>query len=167
MCFTNVCILLLSIWYSLPFKFLYNLLCATPYLFLKHRVLFWCNVIDLVSVYYVFCIFKYLKILIGSKLEVDYCIITIPLGCLKDDAIKFTPELPDWKTESIHKLGFGHLNKLVIEFDRSFWPQDCDFFGSAQSYHDKEIGQAFMFWNIERFTEKPILSALISGEAAE
>ena len=53
-----------------------------------------------------------------------YCrriIVTIPLGCLKRNTIKFEPPLPDWKRAAIDQMGFGLLNKLTLQFSDCFW----------------------------------------------
>jgi len=50
----------------------------------------------------------------------DAVLITVPLGCLKANAIKFSPALPDWKLASIQQLGFGVLNKVIMEFPKGF-----------------------------------------------
>lgn len=43
----------------------------------------------------------------------DCVIVTIPLGCLKENAqTMFEPAIPDWKMEAIKRLGFGNLNKV-------------------------------------------------------
>ena len=52
----------------------------------------------------------------------DLAVVTVPLGVLKADTIEFTPPLPEEKQRSIHKLKMGLLNKVVIEFDKRFWP---------------------------------------------
>ena len=45
-------------------------------------------------------------------------IVTVPLGCLKAGDIAFEPPLPAWKAAAIARLGFGDLNKVVLEFPR-------------------------------------------------
>ncbi len=42
----------------------------------------------------------------------DALIVSVPLGVLKSSAITFHPPLPEWKTQAIHNLGFGLLNKV-------------------------------------------------------
>jgi lysine-specific histone demethylase 1 len=44
-------------------------------------------------------------------------------------AIRFEPALPTWKRESIARLGFGSLNKLVLYFDKIFWDPNRSLFG--------------------------------------
>ena len=62
----------------------------------------------------------------GSS-SILYCrriIITIPLGCLKRETVLFEPPLPDWKREAINKMGFGLMNKLILQFSNHFWDPD-------------------------------------------
>jgi len=47
-----------------------------------------------------------------QKFHADAVLVTLPLGVLKDDWVKFTPDLPLWKRQSIKTLGFGLLNKV-------------------------------------------------------
>ena len=51
----------------------------------------------------------------------DSVIVTIPLGCLRLNAIKFTPGLPDRLQKAISNLGFGVLEKLFIYFSEPWW----------------------------------------------
>ena len=48
----------------------------------------------------------------GTSVDADRVIVTLPLGVLKEQSVKFDPPLPDWKTGSIDRLGFGTLNKV-------------------------------------------------------
>ncbi|KAI9842023.1 MAG: hypothetical protein M1837_007519 [Sclerophora amabilis] len=49
----------------------------------------------------------------GEVIEADTIISTLPLGVLKDRSVQFEPALPDWKSASIERLGFGTLNKVI------------------------------------------------------
>lgn len=101
----------------------------------------------------------------GEVFVGDAVLITIPLGCLKAETIQFRPCLPDWKTASIQRLGFGLLNKLVMEFPFVFWDETVDYFGAAAE--STEIrGKCFMFWNLKRTSGLPILVALVVGKAS-
>jgi lysine-specific histone demethylase 1 len=48
----------------------------------------------------------------SSIFRADAVLVTLPLGVLKTNAISFHPPLPEWKTQAIHNLGFGLLNKV-------------------------------------------------------
>jgi monoamine oxidase len=50
----------------------------------------------------------------GEVFEGNAVLVTVPLGVLKAGAIQFQPELPQWKTEAINRLGFGDLNKVCL-----------------------------------------------------
>lgn len=95
----------------------------------------------------------------------DAVLLTVPLGCLKSDTIKFSPPLPDWKTASIQRLGFGLLNKVVMEFPVTFWDETVDNFGATAEKTEMR-GRCFMFWNLKKTVGFPILSALVVGKAA-
>lgn len=102
----------------------------------------------------------------GEEFEGAAVIVTVPLGCLKSGDITFTPALPSWKTEAIQKLGFGNLNKVVLEFSEVFWTPVYDYFGAAVDGGPELRGRCFMFWNGARFSGAPILTSIISGGAA-
>ena len=50
--------------------------------------------------------------------------MTVPLGVLKADSIRFIPSLPDKNRKAIAGLGMGLLNKCVMMFESSFWGSD-------------------------------------------
>ncbi|XP_076892094.1 lysine-specific histone demethylase 1 homolog 3-like isoform X2 [Bidens hawaiensis] len=95
----------------------------------------------------------------------DAVLVTVPLGCLKAETIKFTPSLPEWKNSSIKRLGFGVLNKVVLEFPEVFWDESVDYFG-ATAEETNQRGWCFMFWNVKKTVNAPVLIALVVGKAA-
>ncbi|XP_010919153.1 lysine-specific histone demethylase 1 homolog 3 [Elaeis guineensis] len=101
----------------------------------------------------------------GGEFVGDAVLITVPLGCLKADSIKFSPPLPEWKKSSIQRLGFGVLNKVVLEFPKVFWDDTVDYFG-ATAEETSRRGQCFMFWNVRKTVGAPVLIALVVGKAA-
>lgn len=101
----------------------------------------------------------------GSEFSGDAILITVPLGCLKAEAIKFSPPLPQWKYLSIQRLGFGVLNKVVMEFSEVFWDDSIDYFG-ATAEETNQRGWCFMFWNVKKTVGAPVLIALVVGKAA-
>ena len=56
--------------------------------------------------------------------------------------------------------------QVVLQFEEVFW-DDVDFFGVALEPSSRERGSGFMFWNFNRCSDQPILTALWAGEAAE
>ena len=61
-------------------------------------------------------------------------IVTVPLGVLKNQAIKFTPPLPQTKLDAVNNIAMGNLNKCIMYWDTStavdgvdvssWWPYD-------------------------------------------
>ncbi|KAG0474313.1 hypothetical protein HPP92_013999 [Vanilla planifolia] len=101
----------------------------------------------------------------GEEFSADAVLITVPLGCLKANTIRFSPALPDWKESSIQRLGFGVLNKVVLEFPNVFWEETVDYFG-ATAEDSNSRGHCFMFWNVKKTVGAPVLIALVVGKAA-
>ncbi|GER26582.1 lysine-specific histone demethylase [Striga asiatica] len=102
----------------------------------------------------------------GKEFSGDAVLVTVPLGCLKAESIKFSPSLPEWKYLSIKRLGFGVLNKVVLEFPEVFWDDTIDYFGATAENRDQR-GRCFMFWNVKKTVGAPILIALVVGKAAK
>ncbi|KAG6432064.1 hypothetical protein SASPL_103637 [Salvia splendens] len=101
----------------------------------------------------------------GNEFSGDAILVTVPLGCLKAETIKFSPPLPHWKSISIRRLGFGVLNKVVMEFPEVFWDDSIDYFGATAEVSDQR-GRCFMFWNVKKTVGAPVLIALLVGKAA-
>jgi len=56
----------------------------------------------------------------------DHVVVTLPLGVLQADSVRFVPELPRNKRQAIARLGMGVLNKCYLRFPEVFWPADVD-----------------------------------------
>ncbi|KAL1902767.1 hypothetical protein Sste5346_000677 [Sporothrix stenoceras] len=112
----------------------------------------------------------------GAKFEADYVVNTIPLGVLKYGSIEFEPELPSWKSDSIARLGYGVLNKIILTYRQPFWDTERDIFGVLrepanrfsldQRQYSKRRGRMFQWFNVSRTTGIPCLLALMAGDAA-
>lgn len=48
----------------------------------------------------------------GEVFQTDHVVVTVPLGVLKKGSIEFSPQLPDWKTSCIERMGYGLLSKV-------------------------------------------------------
>jgi polyamine oxidase len=91
----------------------------------------------------------------------DRVIVTVPLGVLKAGTIAFDPPLPEAKRNAIERLGFGLLNKVVVAFDKPFWPKATPMIGlvgNNQPVTDLVNGLVF--------AGKPLLVGLRGGQAA-
>ncbi|KAF9431535.1 hypothetical protein BGZ76_000186 [Entomortierella beljakovae] len=109
----------------------------------------------------------------GEVLHCTAALITVPLGILKAQQIKFSPQLPVWKEKAIKNLGFGLLNKLVLVFDKSFWDPKAELFGYVASGKDLDLkayrssrGKFYMFWNCTVVAGLPVLVTLMAGQSA-
>lgn len=61
----------------------------------------------------------------GSHYYADHVICTVPLGVLKEKAATlFSPPLPQYKLDSIDRLLFGTVDKIILEYDRPFLNPD-------------------------------------------
>ncbi|GAB2284560.1 Lysine-specific histone demethylase 1 2 [Dionaea muscipula] len=107
------------------------------------------------------------EVIAGDQVfQADMILCTVPLGVLKQKAIRFEPELPKRKLDAIDRLGFGLLNKVAMVFPHVFWGDDLDTFGclSGQSH---SRGEFFLFYSYHTVSGGPVLVALVSGEAAQ
>lgn len=96
-----------------------------------------------------------------GTITADRVIVTVPLGVLKAGTITFDPPLPEAKRHAIDKLGFGLLNKVVLAFDKPFWPESTPMIGlvgNNQPVTDLVNGLVF--------AGKPLLVGLRGGQAA-
>ena len=57
----------------------------------------------------------------GSIYVADFAICTFSTSVLKSDLVQFSPALPKWKLEALHKVPMGVYTKIFIKFPRKFW----------------------------------------------
>jgi len=88
------------------------------------------------------------KVLVNTKngevFEADYVIVSVSVGVLRksvlslgapvmteeskeseseDGAIRFVPQLPEWKVQAILQLKMALMNKVMFHFSKPFWNQ--------------------------------------------
>jgi len=129
----------------------------------------------------------------GGRVEsFDFAVCALPLGILKSSInsngdgsrVRFVPDLPDTKKDSIEHVGFGILNKVFLQFPHSFWRkrgQESDLAGTPFLSDEKSsFGNAsslnqhhYLFYDVGFNKENPdnmkdpsILYTLISGHDA-
>ena len=91
-------------------------------------------------------------------------LVTVPLGVLKAQRIRFTPALPPRKRGAIRRLGFGQFEKVALTFPEPFWEAD----GHTHLIH-VGAGPAAdfpLFLDLQRFIGAPTLVALNAGSFA-
>ncbi|CAI9787119.1 unnamed protein product [Fraxinus pennsylvanica] len=97
----------------------------------------------------------------GRTFIADAAVLTVPLGVLKSNCIKFEPRLPKWKEEAINDLGIGIENKIVLLFEKVFWP-NVEFLGVvAETSH----GCSY-FLNLHKATGHSALVYMPAGQLA-
>jgi len=112
----------------------------------------------------------------------DACIVTLPIGVLQKekDPVIFDPPLPAEKVQAIQRLGSATVNKVFLEFDRVFWPQqhyafayiDTDNFddssvsaGAVGMARDgKPAAYPRLLINYYRALGRPVLGVVCGGE---
>jgi monoamine oxidase len=57
----------------------------------------------------------------GASEEGSHVVVTVPLGVLRRDALRFSPALPPNRLAAIGRLGFGRYEKVALRFDEPFW----------------------------------------------
>lgn len=94
-----------------------------------------------------------------KKYTGDRVIVTVPLGVLKKNKIKFNPELPVEKQHAIERLQMGTVNKYLLIWDEPFWNTELDYIG----YTPQEKGKFNYFLNMKKFMKVNALMTFTFG----
>lgn len=89
----------------------------------------------------------------GSAFLADHVVVTLPLGVLQAQKVRFSPELPRDKRRAIATLGMGVLNKCYLRFPEAFWPADVDWLEYIPARH----GEWTEWVSFKRAADSPIL----------
>ncbi|UNB55992.1 FAD-dependent oxidoreductase [Mycolicibacterium sp. YH-1] len=68
-----------------------------------------------------------------GQIFADAVVVTVPLGVLKADKIKFEPPLPQAHQAAIDHLSVGVLSKTFLKYDKPFWDTSIDWLGYGDS----------------------------------
>lgn len=98
----------------------------------------------------------------GKTFVADAAIVAVPLGVLKSNIIKFEPRLPEWKEEAIKELGVGIENKIILHFEKVFWP-NVEFLGVVA---ETSYGCSY-FLNLHKATGHSVLVYMPAGKLAQ
>jgi monoamine oxidase len=90
---------------------------------------------------------------VDEALTADHCVCTLPLGVLQAGAVSFDPPLPARTRRAIERLGVGHLEKLILRFERPFWDEGAVMLGHLPL----ERGHFVEWLNLLPLTGRPVL----------
>ncbi|OIN56569.1 flavin monoamine oxidase family protein [Arsenicibacter rosenii] len=96
----------------------------------------------------------------GSISEADYVIVTVPLGVLKKESIRFTPMLPASKQVAIRSVGMNCVNKFLLIWEKAFW-DDVQYISYTPAVRDKFN----YFVNVRKY--QPTVNALMTFAYAD
>jgi monoamine oxidase len=100
----------------------------------------------------------------GKEFSVDRVLITVPLGVLKKNTLSFYPALSTEKQTAISALRMGKCNKIMLRFEKAFWPEDAQ---SLLIFNSKN--QLCEYLNVDYFstTKTATLVVTLYGIAAD
>jgi monoamine oxidase len=88
-------------------------------------------------------------------------IITVPLGVLQENGIRFSPALPA-KMKALKQLGYGNVIKIQLQFKTQFWLEK-----DVQERVGEKLKDLFFLFTHEDvptwWTQHPTESALLTG----
>lgn len=96
-------------------------------------------------------------------IEADRVVVTLPLGVLQQDRVRFEPSLPEEKLDSIGRLGMGVINKIALRFSKRFWPDDAHLLGLLSSSTEKLTE----YYPLTPYSGEPVIVALTRGRHAK
>jgi monoamine oxidase len=96
----------------------------------------------------------------GETFRARRLIVTCPLALLQQGSPRFIPALPPYKHRALEQLGSGPITKVLLRFDRPFWPDDMECASTA-------LTPLFLFrTRAGRRDENPMLSIYVGASAA-
>ncbi|MDJ0877144.1 MAG: NAD(P)/FAD-dependent oxidoreductase [Halieaceae bacterium] len=98
----------------------------------------------------------------GAGYSAEQVIVTVPLGVLKQQRIRFQPALDESHQRAIDALGVGLLNKLYLRFPDRFWSPDIQIIG----YQHAQRGRWLSWYDYSGVTGAPILLGFCTAAAA-
>ena len=96
-------------------------------------------------------------------IEADRVVVTLPLGVLQQDRVRFEPSLPEEKLDSIGRLGMGVINKIALRFSKRFWPNDAHLLGLLSSSTEKLTE----YYPLTPYSGEPVIVGLTRGRHAK
>ena len=98
----------------------------------------------------------------GETITADGCVVTVPLGVLKEGAIRFDPPLPARQRRAISGIGFGLLEKTFLSYGSAWWPQDVQSLGTV----GEALTRTVAAFELARVTGTPLAVGFTGGSWA-
>ena len=99
----------------------------------------------------------------GEEFLCDYVVVALPLGVLQGRArrseVMFVPPLSPRKRSAIAALGMGTENKVVLRFERCFWPAKARFLNCTD--------QRYRFINMHAYGKPNVIVAHVAPPFGE
>lgn len=109
----------------------------------------------------------------GESLTADRAIVTVPLGVLKSDTLRFSPALPFAHQRAIARLQTGTVDTVWLRFEEAFWRADAvaDEDGRQGTTADvltvvARASRVAAWIDVGRATDEPVLVAVIAATQA-
>ena len=100
----------------------------------------------------------------GQSLSAKTAICSFSVGMLKSGEVEFLPRLPKIKQQALDLIEIGDITKLVISFNKKFWPKDMSMLHRSDK---KRRANRTYFNTFYQDKDMPaVLSAYINGEDA-
>lgn len=101
----------------------------------------------------------------GTVHRGSHAVVTLPLGVLKADLVRFDPPLSSSRRDAVQRLGFGRFEKLALRFEAPFW-------SSAGFPHVVPLATAggplpAVLMGLDRVVGTPVLVALAFGSGLD
>lgn len=90
-----------------------------------------------------------------------YIVVTVPIGVLKSEKMKFEPPLPKEKINAIKRMGVGVFNKIYLLFDKPFWEINSEWLVLMPRKNFPD--ESYEILNFYKLTKQPILLVFTSG----
>lgn len=97
-------------------------------------------------------------------IDYDAVIVTVPLGVLKQNLIRFEPALPTRKLSAIARMGMGTLDKVYLLYEHAFWHREADWILTPDN--GLEPGQFNQWFNAAKYVDAPVIMAFNGGPPA-
>lgn len=97
----------------------------------------------------------------GEEVRADAVVYTGSVAVLRDAPPEFSPGLPAEKRDAVQNIGMDGGMKIILKFDRRFWPEDMYFL------HSDTFWPQFWTPGNGRGGRAQILTAFVSGTRAD